>query len=308
LFWYSPAADGHYKVVYADLSVHEVKKEHLPDKPIVPEIERTAVHDVVKALGPKNVVRVNTPRFELPPHAVKQFARLQEIRETGRQQQVEYLVLAHMPEFIENSISWEQFKKSGPVVVDPKSVPDRSPDSERLKFLTEFPNLKGLDVAHLYLTHKDLDIIGSCRKLERLSLSGVQVLETSARRLVGDDLKRFGALQHLQRLDLSQSNFVGGLMHLSRCSSLHTLYLSSFEHLNDRSVAELKVLPHLESLVLSPVYNVNSPEKCVSDHGLRSLQELPKLKNLFVGWHGKSTMPVDKLRELLPKVNVVPPR
>ena len=66
------------------------------------------------------------------------------------------------------------------------------------------------------------------------------------------------------------------------------------------------MLPHLESLVLSPVYNVNSPEKCVSDHGLRSLQELPKLKNLFVGWHGKSTMPVDKLRELLPKVNVVP--
>jgi hypothetical protein len=300
LFWYSPDADEQYKVIYADLSVHEMNKDSLPDKPIVPEI--------VKISEAENVIRVNTPRFELPPQAVRQFAQLQEIRKTGRQAQVEYLVLGIMPEFIESSVSQEEIIRNGPVEVDPKWVPDRSTDSERLKFLIEFPNLKGLDVSNLYLTHKDLDIIASCRKLERLSLSGVRVLDTSSRRLVGDDLKRFGVLQRLQLLDLSQSNFVGGLTHLSRCNSLHTLYLSSFEHLNDRSVAELKVLPNLESLVLSPVYRANNPDRSVSDQGLRSLQELPKLKNLFVGWHGEWTMPVDKLRELLPNVNIVPPR
>lgn len=312
LFWYSPAADQKYKVVFADLSVHTVSRDRLPEKPIVPE--------VVSPLQPTNSIRVNTPRFELPPHAVEYFAKLQEIRQAGRQAEVEHLKLWLMQEFIESSVPQMdtqgktlqevvgEIESNGPVAVDPKWIPDRSTDSDRMKFLSEFPNLKGLDVSHLYLTHKDLDIIASCRKLERLSLSGVKVLETSARRLNGDDLKRFGDLQRLQLLDLSQSNFVGGLSHLSGCRSLHTLYLSSFEHLNDRSIGQLKVLPHLQSLVLSPAYHEKPSEKCVSDDGLRSLQDLPKLKNLFVGWHGKWTMPVDKLRKLLPNVNVVPPR
>jgi len=46
----------------------------------------------------------------------------------------------------------------------------------------------------------------------------------------------------------------------------------------------------------------------VTEAGLRSLQQLPSLKNLFVGYHGKWTLPIDKLRELLPNVNVVPPQ
>ena len=77
----------------------------------------------------------------------------------------------------------------------------------------------------------------------------------------------------------------------------------SFEHLNDKSIAELQMLPHPETLILAPVYGMNS-EKMVTDAGLRSLQKIPKLKILYVGWHGKWTMPVEKLQKLLPTVKI----
>lgn len=90
---------------------------------------------------------------------------------------------------------------------------------------------------------------------------------------------------------------------MSELSHSRKLCLGSFEHLNDKSVAELRGLPHLETLILSPVYGTN-PETTVTKTGLLCLQKLPSLKTLYVGWHGKWTMPVDRLRELLPDVKV----
>ncbi len=266
LCWYSPDGNLQYKVVYADLSVHDVTKDELPEKPVVPPDvvadRNVTAAQKLKEIGlavhdhpPENVVEVNTPTFKLPPQAVREYSELQAIRQSGRQSQVEYLVLGWMPEFIDSQVPSagpeEEIKQ---VEVQPNWVPDRSPDSERFEFLREFPNLKGIDASHLYLTHRDLKAIASCHKLQRLSLNGIQIHEASARRLTGADLQQLTGLRELQVLDLSQSNFPGGLKHLSDLPLLHTLFLSSFEHLNDASVAELKELPHLKSLIMGPVY------------------------------------------------------
>ena len=57
-----------------------------------------------------------------------------------------------------------------------------------------------------------------------------------------------------------------------------------------KSIAELQVLPHLETLVLAPVYGAN-PETTVTDVGLLSLQKLSKLETLYVGWHRPLSSP-----------------
>lgn len=295
LLWYSPDADDNYQVVYADLTTQSVKRDELPAEP-EPVVQST----------PDKMIRVSTPRFELPRTAIRDYTVLQQLRRDGEQASVEYLELIWMPEFKESQVQRKPGDEIVMQVVDPEWKPNRSAASSRLTFLREFPNLKGLDLGHLYLTKNDLDIIGECSQLLQLSLSGVRVFESKSRRLTGSDLASLSNLTRLQVLDLSQSDFAGGLEHLAGLPRLHTLHLSSFEHLNDASVAELKVLPQLESLVLAPIYSTNSKTR-VTDAGLRSLQQLPKLKTLYVGYHGKWTLPIDRLRELLPDVDVRPP-
>ena len=69
------------------------------------------------------------------------------------------------------------------------------------------------------------------------------------------------------------------------------------------------MLPELETLVLAPVYMVDSKatKNVVTEQGLKSLQDLPRIKTLYVGEHGEWTLPVDQLRELMPDVKVVSP-
>lgn len=298
LLWYTPEADDKYTVVYADLTTRKVARDELPAQPAA----------VVRPGVARKTVQVSTPRFELPAKAVRDFVTLQEIRDRGQQAEVEYLSLGMMPELIESQVQ-SHYEPGEEVVmreVDPNWKPDRDGSSSRFAFLKEFTSLKGLDMMHLYLTQSDLDTIGSLIGLERLSLSGVQVFDSSSRRLNGDDLAKLRSLTSLELLDLSQSNFAGGLKHLEELPKLHTLYLSSFEHLNDRSVSELSVLPNLETLVLSPVYAKN-PKTTVTQVGLESLKDLPRLKRLYVGYHGKWTLPIDRLKELLPTVDVRSP-
>lgn len=296
LLWYSPDADDQYTIVYADLTTKQVTRDELPTKP----------NAVVRPGFARNTVRVSTPRFELPAGAIRKFAKLQQIRGRGQQAKVEYLSLGMMPEFIESQVEFKPGEEIVMKEVDPKWSPNRDGSSSRFAFLKEFTNLKGLDMMHLYLTEIDLDTIGSLTGLKRLSLSGVQVFDSSSRRLIGDDLEKLSSLTSLELLDLSQSNFAGGLKHLQDLPRLHTLYLSSFEHLNDASVSELSVLPNLQTLVLAPVYATN-PKTTVTETGLNSLKNLPRLKKLYVGYHGKWTLPVDQLRELLPGVDVRSP-
>ncbi|TWT98486.1 leucine-rich repeat domain-containing protein [Stieleria varia] len=296
LLWYSPDANDQYKIVYADLTTQNVGRDQLPKKP-----DAVLRPDIVR-----NTVVVSTPRFELPAETIRSFAKLQEIRNRGEQSRVKFLSLGMMPEFIEFQLSSEPSDEVVVREVDPSWKPNRDGSSSRFEFLKEFTNLQGLDMTHLYLTHSDLDTIGSLTNLKRLSLSGVQVFDSASRRLIGDDLAKLSSLKSLELLDLSQSNFAGGLRNLATLPSLHTLYLSSFEHLNDASVSELCELPFLETLVLAPVYATN-PKTTVTYTGMATLANLPRLKTLYVGHHGKWTLPVEKLRELLPGVDVRSP-
>ncbi|TWU56720.1 hypothetical protein Poly51_26370 [Rubripirellula tenax] len=296
LLWYAPEADDQYMIVYADLTTEQVSRDELPAQPdavVRPEVSR-------------NTVRVSTPQFQLPAEAIDDFAKLQAIRDRGLQAEVEYLDLGRMPEFIESQVTFVPGEEIVMQVVEPNWKPDRDGSSSRLAFLKEFTHLKGLNLMHLYLTQSDLDTIGSLASLQRLSLSGVYIYDSSSRRMIGDDLAKLSSLKNLELLDVSQSNFAGGLKHLQGLPRFHTLYLSSFEHLNDASVGELSVLPNLETLVLAPVYATN-PKTTVTDAGLESLKALSRLKTLYVGYHGKWTLPVDQLRELLPGVDVWSP-
>ncbi|MCO8124579.1 hypothetical protein NHH03_22765 [Stieleria sp. TO1_6] len=296
ILWYSPAADGNYKVVYGDLSVKDVAKGNLPPKP----------QSLTRQSTPKKSIRVSTPAFTLPRSAIHDYTALEQIRKDGTQSKVEFLNLGGMPEFSESQVKKIPGENVVLQEVDPKWKPDRTADSSRFAFLREFTNLEGLDLSHLYLNQADLDVIARCTKLRRLSLSGVQIFDSASRRLNGDDLAKLSNLKSLELLDLSQSNFIGGLRHLKDLPRLHTLYLRSFEHLNDASVAELSVLPNLETLVLAPVYATN-PDATVTENGLKSLQDCRRLRTLYVGYHGKWTLPIDRLRELLPQVDVRSP-
>ncbi|TWU57865.1 hypothetical protein [Rubripirellula reticaptiva] len=296
LFWYSPEADDQYTIVYADLKTKQVTRAELPAQPDA----------VVRPESSRNAVRVSTPRFELPANAIDDFAKLQAIRERGRQAEVEYLDLGRMREFRESQVTFVPGEEIVMQEVDSSWKPDRDGSSSRFAFLKEFTHLKGLNLMHLYLTQNDLDTIGSLTSLQRLSLSGVYVFDSSSRRMIGDDLTRLSSLKSLELLDLSQSNFVGGLKHMQELPRLHTLYLGSFEHLNDASIGELSVLKNLETLVLAPVYATN-PKTTVTNAGLESLKDLSRLRTLYVGYHGKWTLPIDQLRELLPGVDVRSP-
>jgi hypothetical protein len=268
-------------VVFADLSVREVAESALPQLPTAAQSKP----------GEQTIIRSTSPRVVLPQSAVKHYDALRGIRKTGRQDEVRFIELHLIPEFMKS-------------VAAPDSKDDR--ETSRFRFLEEFRNLEGLRVDNLFLTENDLHIIGQCHNLRKLSLSGIQIVEAAGgkHRLQGTELRHLSQLTNLEMLDLSQSDFSGGLQHLGELPKLQTLILSSFENLNDASVAQLKQLPHLQTLVLAPVY-ANNPEKTVTDAGLSSLKELPSLRTLYVEYHGKWTMPVEKLQSLLPRVNVL---
>ena len=236
-------------------------------------------------------VRTTSPRVTLPQSAVKDYKVLQTIRETGKQDEVRSIELQWMPEFMKRNASADS---------------NADHETSRFKFLEEFPHLEGLRVDGLLLTENDLKVIGQRTNLKKLSLSGIQIIETSDRqhRLQGTNLRHLSQLTNLEMLDLSQSDFSGGLQHLGRLPQLNTLILSSFENVNDASIAQLKELPHLQTLVLASVY-MNNSKTTVTDAGLASLQQLPSLRTLYVEFHGKWTMPVEKLQLLLPSVKVL---
>lgn len=297
LLWYSPDGNQQYKVVYSNLTVRDSNLDALPNPP----------RDIPAPLANQNVIRVSTPRFSLPRNTVREFAKLQEIRTSGRQTNVEYLQLAMMPELLESQVKRQPGDEIVMQAVDPSWKPNRDATESRLSFLKEFKNLKGLDVGYLYLTQGDLSVIGTCRQLERLSLNGIYLFDTgSSRRLVGDDLANLSNLKSLQLLDLSQSNYSSGMIHLKDLPNLHTLYLSSFEHLNNATLGELTVLPRLKTLVFAPVYGSN-PKTTVTEPGLEAFKRMPGLETLFVGYHGKWTLPIEQLRKMLPDVDVRSP-
>lgn len=274
ILWFSPKGDTQYQVVYADLSIKTVAESALPTLPPQPAV-RTSIRSI-------------SPRVTMPQSATRTYVALQSIRKQAGQDKVRFIDLSQMPEFMKNNAA-----------PDSKVDPDTSP----YKFLEEFRNLEGLSVQALFLSEKDLEVIGRCRSLKHLSLSGIQIIDAAGGKhcLTGPELRHLSELKNLEMLDLSQSQFSGGLQHLGTLPKLQTLILSSFEHINDTSIAQFKELPHLQTLVLAGVYGENRE---TTDAGLASLKEMPSLRTLYVEYHGKWTLPVEKLQSLLPGVNV----
>ncbi|HUE16434.1 MAG TPA: leucine-rich repeat domain-containing protein, partial [Planctomycetaceae bacterium] len=240
ILWFSPKGNTQFQVVYADLSVREIAESALPRLPAAGQSK----------LEEQTIIRSTSPRVVFPQSGVKQYDALQGIRKTGRQDEVRFIELHLMPEFMKNAA--------------PDSKDDR--ETSRFRFLEEFQNLEGLRVDNLFLTENDLHVIGQCHNLKKLSLAGIQIFEAAhgMHRLQGTELRHLSQLTNLEMLDLSQSDFSGGLQHLGVLPKLDTLILSSFENLNDASIAQLKQLPHLQTLVLAAVY-ANNPEKTVTD-------------------------------------------
>lgn len=281
ILWFSPRGDNQFQMVYADLSVKDVTASARPQAPTVAPQPRRRVS-----------VRSISPRITFPRSAVTDYRVLQSLRKAGKQDEVRFLELQWMPEFMQD-----------------ESASDSSPDSDasRFSFLKEFTNLEGLRVDYLTLTEHDLEAIGQCRKLKKLSLSGIQVAGPARdqHRLRATEFRHLAELTSLEMLDISQSEFADGVQYLGKLPNLTTLIISSFEHVNDASVAELKQLRHLQTLVLAGVYATN-PEKTVTEVGLAGLKTLPSLRTLYIEYHAKWTLPVEKLQAMLPNVNVQP--
>jgi hypothetical protein len=282
ILWYSPEGDAKYQVVYADLSIKSVAESALPK---LPQLENPQPQV-------RTSIRSISPRVTFPKSATQRYDALQSIRKQGEQNKVHYIDLRMMPEFTKNDADIDSNVNS---------------DTSIYKFLEEFRNLEGLNVQHLFLSESDLEVIGRCQSLKYLSLSGIQITEASGgmHRLQGSELRHLSQLKNLQMLDLSQSHFSGGLQHLRELPKLKTLILSSFENLNNASIAQFKELPHLETLVLAAVYGEN-PETRVTEAGLASLKELPCLRTLYIDYHGEWTLPVEKLKSLLNGVSILP--
>ena len=278
---------------------------------------KTVVQTIFESLGRglaagRNFGRVSSRSvvehcLQLPENAIREVAELQAIREAGNQASVENLAIGMTPEFNE---TWVQPGATA-TEIQPRDKPwrpDRSEDSHRLAFLSEFKNLKGLSLFCLYLTENDVETIASLTKLEKLSLYGVSILTADAtRRIEAGDLEKLASLTELRELDLSQADFEGGAVHLAKLPELRALYFTSFEGLNDNSVSELKTLPKLEKLTIAPVFvpdhNKNS-KSIVSRVGIESLKEFPSLKHIYIGRHGNWTAPADEIRKMLPNVTV----
>ena len=129
ILWFSPQADDNYTVVYADLTVSKVARAELPTKPV----------DVVQPEVPQaieRVIRVATPRFELPESTIRQYSKLQLIRASGRQSEIEYLSLSEMPEFLETQVKGY---KPGVSVPAEDGRADRAPTMDCLLYTSPSP-------------------------------------------------------------------------------------------------------------------------------------------------------------------------
>ena len=264
---------------------------------------------VFALVGGLNAPAVQPVRgLSLPKETVHEFADLQAIRKAGKQEEVSYLSIGWMQEFNESPVTPNADGSVTPITLDEPWRPNRSEDSHRLAFLSEFPNLKGLDVFSMYVTRADLETISSLKALEKLSLYGVQVLEEDAvRRLNPNDFAKLSSLTKLRELDLSQSEFEGGGEQLAKLPELEALYFGSFAQTNDRSLADLQKLPKLTKLAIAPVFHPEGKnhDSAITDAGLESLKSFPALKELLVAPHGeKFAVPIERVREMLPDVTI----
>jgi|GEM_PF-4527913 len=255
----------------------------------------------------------SAPSFDgmkFPKETVQEFAELQIIRDEGRQAEVEYLSLASMPELVDSPYPpGATFKAEDvPHINLNHWRPDRDEKSNRLAFLSEFEDLKGLDVMDLYLTHSDLETIAELQNLEKLSLYGVWMLEKdSARHMTWTDIAKLKSLSKLKELDLSNSRFEGCGEYLAELPNFEALYIGTVENVNDRSLSELKVLPKLSKLAIGVAYHpkAQGAPHTVSDIGLESFKQFPALKELLIApFNEDLRVPFRKVRRMLPKVRV----
>jgi hypothetical protein len=104
-------------------------------------------------------------------------------------------------------------------------------------------------------------------------------------------------LKNIYSLNLGKTKITDeGLVHLEGLTSLNRLYLQE-THITDKGLVHLK---GLRDLVYLNLYGT-----AVTDQGLANLAGLSNLKNLYL-WQTKVTeVGINKLKKLLPRVNIV---
>ncbi|MCA9075394.1 MAG: hypothetical protein KDA93_10195 [Planctomycetaceae bacterium] len=255
--------------------------------------------------------RPSHPVIELPPATINKLEQLNYVREHGLEAEVKGLRLDRLwADFARGDAVWNEERQAWEASALPIQM------DVAFDVVEELPNVDVLVCDHLLLTPTGLTRLGHLTRISQLSLSGVQLYDESAalgsgkaqiHRLAADDLVALSRLTQLEVLDLSQCDFTGGLHHLAGLPKLHTLILSSSENLNDAALADLAQLPHLQTLVISPIYvgrQKGYPEKVVTDEGLETLANVPQLSTVYVGTSGAFSQPVDKLQAILPNVSV----
>lgn len=161
--------------------------------------------------------------------------------------------------------------------------------------LRQLPNLRGLSLDYLPISETALQSVSHMDRLESLSLAGTGIQP--------HQLHHLSSLKRLKMLDLSQCDFAGGLHHLTPLESLDTLILSSFEHLNDAALADLRHLPQLQTLVID-LLSGRDPERFVTERGLQTLASLPNLRTIYVSDLRPGFSLLEPLRALRPHATV----
>ncbi len=261
-------------------------------------------------VGGGNRTTPSHPEVELPRATIESLEQLNYVRERGIEADVKGLRLDWLgSDITRDEAVWNEERQAWEASGDPEQM-------DVLDVVDEFRNVEVLVYNGQLLTPTDLARLSRLTQVKQLSLSGVQVYDKFAEprpgkgtlhRFAADDLAALSGLTQLEVLDLSQCDFTGGLHHLASLPRLHTLILASFEHLDNAALADLAHLPHLRTLVISPDNfgeREGDPEKGVTDAGLLALADVPQLRTVYVGSRGPYTVPVDKLRALLPDVRV----
>lgn len=159
---------------------------------------------------------------------------------------------------------------------------------ESLEQLTQFKNLRSLDLSNSNITDSDLLFLSSFPELIHLDLSGTAVTPTG--------LVHIGQTKNLVSLDLSNTatdeKALQQLAHLSgSLKNLANLNLSNTA-VNDKALAHLAHLPSLKQLTLSHTW--------LTDESIVHLARLKKLNYLNVSDSAISEAGASELKRLLP--------
>ncbi len=181
--------------------------------------------------------------------------------------------------------------------------------------LTHFPRLKWLLISGPYIDDDGMAAVGRLKRLESFyQWNGEHITDKGAAHLqnmprlkyihlgmsqVGDrGMETLARLPNLEGLSMQRNRFTDtGLAHLAGHTKLKELWIGHIEEMSpisDAGVVHLAKIPNLVELDLQHTR--------VTPEGLRPLQALPKLKNLYLD--GSTANDLDAVAPLFPNCKV----